>query len=180
MKELEEDIRALRSKVQVHKIIRWIGRDPVRFRELMQLLLKGDVRIAQLSSWIVGHIGETAPELVRPYLKDLIRKMSEKGIHPAVRRNTLRALQFADIPRGLQGRLATLCFDYLSSMDEPIAVRALSMTILTQLAKKEPDLRRELEVIVRQLLPYGTAAFYSCAKKILKNLPPYEMRESSL
>ena len=57
----------------------------------------------------------------------------------------------------------------ISSPDEPIAVRTFSITVLARIAQEEPALRKELEIIVRQMLPYATAAFRARAKKILKN-----------
>ena len=85
-----------------------------------------------------------------------------------MKRNVVRILQFVDIPRGLQGIVANQCFEFLSSIDEPIAVRTFSMTVLAKIAKDEPDLKKELELIVRQMLPYGTPAFRARAKKVLK------------
>jgi hypothetical protein len=55
----------------------------------------------------------------------------------------------------MQGTVATLCFDYLSSLDAPIAVKSFSLTVLGRLAEIEPDLRRELGLTIRQILPYG-------------------------
>jgi hypothetical protein len=170
--ELESEILAIRSKAQVNDIIHWVGHDPARLHRLMNLLLNGDSRLSQQSSWAIGHIGESDPDLVRPFLKKLLVKISDDNSHPSVRRNVLRAFQFADIPKALQGRVATLCFEYLSSLDQPIAVRALSISILEQLSVKEPELKRELEMIVRQMLPYGTAAFRARARRVLKGAVP--------
>jgi hypothetical protein len=96
--------------------------------------------------------------------------MQDNGVHDAVKRNVLRILKFVDIPRPMQGIIATLCFDYLSSLDAPIAVKSFSLTMLGRMAEKEPDLRRELGLIVQQMLPYGGPAIRSSGKKVLKML----------
>ncbi|MGD1046859.1 MAG: hypothetical protein ABR936_16245 [Bacteroidota bacterium] len=95
--------------------------------------------------------------------------MQQPGTHDAVKRNVVRILQFADILHGLQGAVANLCFELISSIDEPIAVRTFSITVFAKIAQEEPGLEKELEIVVRQMLPYATNAFRARAKKVLKN-----------
>jgi hypothetical protein len=57
----------------------------------------------------------------------------------------------------------------LLDADEPIAVKAFSLTILENVCKKEPDLARELVLIINSQFTYSTAAYKSRAKKILKS-----------
>ena len=65
--------------------------------------------------------------------------------------------------------MANLCFELISSIDEPIAVRTFSMTVLANIVQEEPELKKELEIVVRQMFPYATPAFRARAKKVLKN-----------
>jgi len=44
------------------------------------------------------------------------------------------------------------------------------MTVLANITKKEPELLKELRVLVHQMLPYGAPAFRARAKKIFKDL----------
>jgi hypothetical protein len=102
----------------------------------------------------------------------MLSRMEEPGVHVAVRRSAVRMLQHVDIPAGLLGRVATLCFGYLAAGDSPVAVKAFSMTVLARIAEKEPDLGRELRLIIEQQLPYGSKGFCSCAARVLKGLGP--------
>jgi len=166
---LEKEILAVHSKDQVVTLVRWVGKDKSRFKQLMELFLEGDSNPAQKSAWIIGHCAELHPELVNPWLKAMIKKMRQPGLNGALKRNVVRILQFVDIPRGLQGMVANLCFELIASMEEPIAVRTFSITVLANIAREEPALRKELEIVVRQMLPYSTPAFRARAKKILKD-----------
>jgi hypothetical protein len=166
---LEKEILAVRSKDQVVTLVRWVGKDQSRFKQLMELFLEGESQPAQKSAWIIGHCAELHPELVNPWLKAMIKKMRQPGLHGALKRNVVRILQFVDIPRGLQGMVANLCFEIIASMEEPIAVRTFSITVLANIAREEPALRKELEIVVRQMLPYSTPAFRARAKNILKD-----------
>ncbi|MGB2868524.1 MAG: hypothetical protein WBD36_08745 [Bacteroidota bacterium] len=136
----------------------------------MGLFLRGDYRVTQRSAWIVSHCADRHPFLIDAWLKPMVKRMREPGVHDAVRRNGMRILQNVEIPRPLMGTVASLCFEYLSSVDAPIAVKANSMTVLANIARREPDLRHELEAIVQQMMPYVGAALRSRGRQVLKVL----------
>jgi hypothetical protein len=46
------------------------------------------------------------------------------------------------------------------------------MSVLGDIAKKEPALEKELKLIIEEQFPYGSAGFRSRAKKILKSMKP--------
>ena len=167
--DLEKEILIVRSKEQVIKIVKWVGKDKLRFKQLMESFLQGKDPLVKKSAWIISHCVELHPELADPWLKSMVKIMQKKGAHNAVKRNIVRILQFVDIPHKLQGVVANICFELISSIDEPIAVRTFSMTVLAKIAQDEPELKKELEIIVRQMLPYATPAFRARAKKVLKN-----------
>jgi hypothetical protein len=77
-------------------------------------------------------------------------------------------LQFIEIPKSLHGEVANTCFDYLHDRKEAIAVRAFSMTVLANIAKTSPDLKRELILLLEDILPYGSAGLVSRARNTLK------------
>ena len=168
--DIEKEILSVRSKEQVVKLVRWVGKDRIRFQHLMEYFLQGEDRLAQKSAWIIGHCTELHPESANPWLKQMIKKIQEPGVHCALKRNVVRILQFVDIPRSLQGITATLCFELISSIEEPIAARTFSITVIANIAKEEPALKKELEIAIKRMLPYATAAFRARAKKVLKNL----------
>jgi hypothetical protein len=167
---LESEILKEHSKPQVKRIARWIGRDKNRFRQLMNLFIDGDYRVTQRSAWILSHCAESDAELIYLWLKPIIKKMQEPGVHNAVKRNTLRILQNIEIPTPLLGIIVSLCFDYLNSLEAPIAVKAYSMTVLLNIARREPDLKHELQLVLEQMLPYVGAALRARSRIILKEL----------
>ena len=157
----------------------WVGRDPERFAELMQLFLNGDYRVTQRSAWAVMHCATRHPELVTPWLGPMIGKMQEPDLHIAVRRNVIRILQDIEIPKKLMGRVADLCFRYLNDVHSPIAVKVFSMTVLANIAQGEPDMARELRAIIELMLPYSGAAMNARARMILKTLDETKRRRAS-
>lgn len=64
-----------------------------------------------------------------------------------------------------------ICFKYLESPDEAVAIKAFSLTVPGRLAKKYPEIVPEIKLIIEEQLPYQSAAFKSRAKNFLKAFP---------
>ena len=96
--------------------------------------------------------------------------MQQPGVHDSVKRNVIRILQFIPIPDTLLGEVASVCFNYLASPNEPIAVRVFSMTVLANIAQKEPGLKNELRLTIERQLEHGSMAFCSRARRVMKML----------
>lgn len=167
---LESEILKEHSKHQCVHIAAWVGADKRRFKELMDLFLKGEYRITQRAAWIVGHCADEHIELILSYLNKMIDRMLEPDVHDAVKRNVVRILQDIEIPRRLTGKVATICFELLASPKEPVAVRVFSMTVLANIARQEPELKNEIRLIIEQHMPTGSAGFRSRGMKVLRQL----------
>jgi hypothetical protein len=158
------------SKANTNKIVEWVGKDPERFKELIDIFLTGAYRVTQRAAWPLSYCVDQHPGLIKPHLKKVLANLKKPGIHDAVKRNTLRFLQDIKIPKSLQGSAANMCFDYLSNPKEPIAIRVFSMTVLANLAKENPELKNEIIPIIEDQLPFGSAGFRSRGMKVLKAL----------
>ncbi len=167
---LESAILKEHSKRNTMRIARWVGSDRRRFAQLMRCFLKGEYRITQRAAWIVSYCAEQHPQLLLPYLGRMLDRMMEPGVHVAVKRNVIRILQFITVPKKLQGKVATICFGLLTSQHEPVAVRCFSMTVLANIARQEPELKRELRLVIEQHLPWGTPGINARGKRILRQL----------
>ncbi|MFA6468709.1 MAG: hypothetical protein WCW35_07415 [Bacteroidota bacterium] len=168
--ELEFEILKENSKRNAVRIARWIGNDQKRFGKLIHLLFTGEDRVAVRCAWIISHCAEQYPAIIKPWISTLVKHAGGKNVPQAVQRNVARVLQFIDIPRSHQGKVANLCFDFLQNPAIPVSVKVYSMTILANIAKDEPDLKHEIVVVIEQMLPYGTAGFQSRARKVLIRL----------
>ena len=64
-----------------------------------------------------------------------------------------------------------LAFRYLTSPDEPVAVKVYSMTIIQRLSEREPVLAEELRLHLEQQIPGSDKpAFRSRARQVLAAL----------
>ena len=168
--DLRREIVKEHSKRHPHKVADYIRDNTKRFAELVDVYLAGPYRVTQRSAWPLSICVENHPELIRPHLKKVLDHLTHPNIHDSVKRNTMRLLQFVDIPKRFHGRIATICFDYLQSKTEPVAVKVFSMTVLTHIIDEQPDLKNELIIILEDQFPFATAAFRSRARKVLKSL----------
>ena len=165
--DIGEALRSEHSKNQTMRIVRFIGGDPKKFRELTRFFFKGEYRMAQRAAWPVNYCVQHHPELIKPYLNKCIDLLTNKDSHNAVRRNVVRLLQYAEIPKNLAGKVYSHCIDLIDDMNEPVAVRAFAITVATKIAKSEPALIGELQLVVKKHLPHTTVAFRKRSLDIL-------------
>jgi hypothetical protein len=169
MTSLREEILKEHSKRHTVYLTNKIGADQDAFDELMKLFLGDEYRVTQRASWVVSHCYDVHPWLLQKHLKAIIENM-QGPTHVAVKRNTLRMLQLMDIPDELLGYTADLCFKFLNSGKESIAVKANAMTVLFNIVKKYPELKDELKITIEEQMPLGSTGFKNRGSKILKAL----------
>ncbi|MEO5890473.1 MAG: hypothetical protein ABIQ31_09485 [Ferruginibacter sp.] len=165
---LREDILKEHSKAQCDRIVAWIGADQKRFDELFHLFLNDEYRVIQRASWPLSYCISAHPEFIKKRFPDLINNLNKPGIHNAVKRNTIRILQEINIPKKYQGEVMNICFQYVESPTEAVAVKAFALTVLGKLAKLYPDILPEIKLLIEEQLPHQTPAFKSRAKRLLK------------
>jgi len=158
------------SKRQRDKILAYIGTNSSHFSELVRLFLAGPYRVTQRAAGPLSRCVETNPALIEPHLKNILTYTTTPGVSDAVKRNVIRLLQFIRIPPRLYGPTARVCFQFFSDKKQPLAVRIFSMTVLSNLAKKLPELKNELIPLIEDEMPYGSAGFVSRGRKVLKEL----------
>jgi hypothetical protein len=173
---LRDTILIAHSKANCTKIVTWVGSNQKRFDELFNLFLKDEYRVVQRAGWPVSYCAMAHPEFMKKNFGKLLKNLKRPGMHEAVKRNTVRLLQDLayrqagiPIPKKYQGEIMSLCFDYISSPTEKIAIKAFSLTVLQNLSKIYPDIKQELVAIINDRWDFETAAFRSRAKKILNS-----------
>ena len=156
------------SKKQCAAIVRFIGNDQKKFDELFDLFLHDEYRVVQRAGWPISYCVEKHPHLITKHFTKLLKNLDKKGIHDAVKRNTVRLLQYVEIPEKFHGRAMDICFRYISSPAEAVAIKAFSITVLQNLAKRYPEIINEIKLVVEERWDFETVAFKTRAKKLLK------------
>lgn len=167
---LKTEILKEHSKAQCSKIVKWIGSSQQRFDELFGLFLSDEYRIVQRAAWPVSYCVDAHPKLISKHWKELIAYLKKPGLQDAVKRNSMRLMQDIELPEKYHGEIMDICFRYLESPAEAIAVRVFSLSVLANLAKHYPEIKAELKLIIEDQLPHQSSGFKSRAKKVLKQL----------
>lgn len=168
--DLRSEILKEHSRKQSLKIAAWIGSSAQRFKELLQLFLHDEYRVSQRSAWVISFVAAKYPKLIEENIKVLVKRLYDKDIPVAVKRNVVRVLQFLKIPKSLHARVMNICIGYLLDPNEAVAVKVFSMTVLAHLALHYPEIRNEIEIAIKSQIKNSSTGFKSRAAKVLKQL----------
>jgi hypothetical protein len=167
--DIKKELLRGHSMALTDKIVTYIGADQRRFNTLINIFLEGTYQVTQRAAWSVSHCVRNHPSLIGQHYGPVLKILAKPGIHDAVKRHVMRFLQYVEVPLKYQGLVIEHCFR-LMDPKEPVAVRVFAMTVLANLAKQHPDLKKELRLIIEDQRPFGTAAYLSRSKKILRQL----------
>lgn len=140
------------------------------FKELIQCFLSDDWRLTQRASWSLSMAAKQKPELLGPHIGTLVSQLQRTDVHDAVVRNTVRILEGIAIPEQYQGEVMDACFNFILDRKTAIAIKAFSLTILFNLSKIYPEIKKELRIIIEENMDFETAAFRARGRKILEKI----------
>jgi hypothetical protein len=142
---------------------------PELFGELVSILLKNEHPVSWKAAWVADVVSEKRPDLLEPYLDELIASL-ESIDDDGVKREVLRMLCRSSFNEDQKGPLISMCFDWLISAREPVAVKRFSMEILYEMSKQEPGIKQELADSIEMRMFEESPGFQSYGKKLLKQL----------
>ena len=159
------------SKANAKLIVKYIGDSEKKLDELMDCFFNNQYRVSQRSAMVVSLIFDLKPNLIGPYQEKIILQLYQKDLEVAVKRNSIRLLQFQKIPEKLTAPLFDCCLNFLMDAKEPVAVKAFSMTVLYNVCKRFPELKSEVIPLIEQELNQNESkGIQSRGKKVLKQL----------
>ncbi|MGA1978141.1 MAG: (deoxy)nucleoside triphosphate pyrophosphohydrolase [Bacteroidales bacterium] len=146
--------------------------NPAVFRKLMEYTYSDEGKLAFHAAWILTKACDTCPELINPFLGEIIEKLVDIQ-NESIRRSFLRIISLSDI--GMlnsrqHGILTEYCFGILRSGFSPPAVRVFSMEILYRLSLIYPELASELTESINILEREESAGIKARGRIILKKL----------
>jgi hypothetical protein len=165
--DLENLLLSEHSKRQTNKIVLFVGSDQKKFDQLISFCFGSDALLAQRASWPVSYCVEKHPEFARKHLRKILKQLRLPG-HNAIRRNFTKLMMYIKIPKSLEAKTISVCFDLLNKKDEFVAVKVFSMAILAGFYKQYPEIREELKASIESQFSFETAGFRSRGRKVLK------------
>jgi hypothetical protein len=142
---------------------------PELFDELVSIYLRNEEPVSRRAVWVVDTVTEKHPELLDPYLESFVNALPSFE-HDGLKRVSLRMLSRSPLPQNYLGDLMNICFDWLVSSKESVAVKVYAMEILYRISEVEPDLKKELADSIEWRIGEGTPGFKNRGLKTLKKL----------
>jgi len=167
--DLRNKILKEHTKENCKTIVDWVGNDLKRFNELFHLFLEDENRVTQRAAWPMSYCVIAHPYLMKNNFEKLLGNLNKPNLHDAIKRNTVRLLQSLTIPEKHEGAVMNICFKYLESPTEAVAIKAFALTILGNLSQKYPEIIPEIKLLIEDQLPHQTPAFKVRAKKLLQD-----------
>lgn len=146
---------------------------------LLDIALNNTQSKSWRAAWIVDKINDIKPELVEPYLKDIIVQL-KKEASSSKQRHFLKLISLHKIPSGYHSFLLEYCIKCFTSAAEPIAVRVYALQVLYNISEEEPELKPELlSIIQHEIELHSSAGIKSRGRKLAKKLQ-FEINKSGI
>ncbi len=130
-----------------------VDNDPGLFRKVIELSFTQSPPINMRLARVAQLCCEQHPELILPHLNEVIEKISVSKTD-GVKRSYLKIINDYTGISCIEdpGLLLQICFDWLMSPSEAIAVRYHSMGILYQICQQIPEIKPELLSVIEFIL----------------------------
>ncbi|MDR3705356.1 MAG: hypothetical protein P4L28_05565 [Paludibacteraceae bacterium] len=156
-----------RSKVDV-LVLEAIQNQPL-FDKLISLSFSDNKRLAWRAAWVLSHLHEKQPQLLEPHFAQIMEFVPQSQIDGA-RRSFIYILSntsFNEYPVSF----INLCFDWMLSPKQPVAIQVYCMRILVRVCKVYPDFKSELVVCLESVNTVDySKGFASARRNVLKSL----------
>ncbi len=126
--------------------------NPDFMAQLVEIAFANQEPLSRRAAWPLRKVFDSQSDRVTPYL-DLFAEKLPQLRQESVLRTIGSILARTEIPEKHHGALLEFCFGKMQQSGTSIAVLANCMDIFYQIASREPDLLRELELIFEIITP---------------------------
>ena len=141
------------------------------FSVVFELMFDADEKTAWHSAWVCEKVSERSPHF---YSEKQLKRIIELAVSTnfsGLQRLLLSIVLKLGLPAEISVEFINICFERMVSPKSPTAVQALSMKILCEFTKFEPDFKAELKVYLESIdIENYTVGYRSTRKNILKKL----------
>jgi hypothetical protein len=167
--DLEVFLLSSLSKNTIEYSVLWALEDKKNFEELYQLVFSENLKLAWRAAWVLEKIHLKQPDLVVNKISELISALPGFK-HDGQKRCSLLIILRSPLPDPISVELINICFDWLVSPKESIAIRVNCMKILEKICQAEPDLTNELILCLNDDFSKCSKGFQKAASNLLKKL----------
>lgn len=166
---IEKELLAGKSKQKILEVAKYIKQNENKLKELVKLLKSNDEFLQYRVSWCLSVCYDNKIQGLNLYCEYYILILNNET-SSSVKRNILRILQWIKIPKDLHGMLINKCFCYIEDINEPIAVKAFSFSILEKMCGYYPELINETLLVCEKYKNSTSPGIKSRVNRIFKIL----------
>jgi len=170
---MNEDLRSLllaeMSRRNTDFVKEIVLSNPGMFDALFKLAILNEEPVSRRAMWVVDVASESEPDILLLHLNDLIAALKSFQ-HDGLKRHTLRMLSRYDLTIEQFLPILDLCFHFMRSGKESVAVRYQAMHLLYKMSEKEPDLKHEMVNTIDLQMQEGSPGLRNQCLKLLKKL----------
>jgi 8-oxo-dGTP diphosphatase len=182
---VDEELQAMVNNMMSQKEAEWLAttaiENPAIFTKLFEYSHSPDKKLAFRASWTLTKVCDKFPELIYPYLQQIVDTLAEID-NESTLRSFLRIISLSDLEKidaRQHGLLTDFCFSKLNSGFSAIAVKAYSLEIIYRLALIYPELANELSATINILQGEGSAGIVARGHLIMKKLADMPVKPKS-
>jgi len=148
-----------------------ICQSPEIFKNVLDLALEDNGVFAMRAARALNLAAVKRPELVRPYLNDIAKKLptfKTGGVKRCLLKTiSERSFDYSDDTMGL---LVNTCFDWVNDPSEEVAIKVYALEVLYRISQFYPDIKPELIASIENLMPEASSGIRVRGKMYLKKL----------
>lgn len=150
-------------------MVRDMGDNKQRFDEMMELAYRDEYPLSMRAAWVIFLVSEKHPHLALPHLNKLIKVLPNTKVD-GVKRSALKILanNIKRLSEDAFGELADIAFTWAEDPKQAIAVKAFSIDILVEVAKRYPETKSEILAILEGIMPDGSKGLKNKCYKLIK------------
>lgn len=183
--DADSDLQVMVNNMMSMKEAEWVAtsaiENPAIFNKLLEYSFSKDKKLAFRASWTLTKVCDKFPEIIYPFLPDIIESL-DKIDNESAQRSFLRIISLSDmnqISNKHHGILAEHCFAALKSGSSAIAIKAYAMEILYNLVLKYPELHNELSATILLIEGEESVGVLARGRMILKKLAQIPVKPKS-
>ncbi|MBS5494865.1 hypothetical protein L0N23_23185 [Bacteroides intestinalis] len=157
-------------KLSIDKLVQEICLHPEYLKDIYQLISDDKIVVSWRAIWACEKVSEKHPDWFVPLLDDIIQRLLVCQ-HDGSKRLLLSILYNVPASDPVSVDLLNYCLDHMLAPQESIGVQALSIRMAYQLCKSEPELLKELQLILENAdTEYYSTGVKTTIRNILKKI----------
>lgn len=157
------------SRANIDYVSYIIGNDQNAFNLAFEIIFTAPHPINQRAAGVIETVTRSSPAFIIPHVDRMINSFTEFKVD-GVKRNFMKIFTRTDFNEEQMGLLTDICFDCIMNNKESIAVRVFAMETLYNISNTYPDIKKELILVIEEVMQLGIPAFIARGRGILKKL----------